>query len=276
MIDEDRYRQELERWRREADQSLRAPNSWLALAGLHWLSEGSHSIGSHPSQDVLLPEGSPATIGTLSVSGSTVAFEAHPQAGVRIDGKADRRATMRSDSEGEPTRVEVGPLAMIVIERGSRWGLRIWDNSRPELEAFPGRRWYPADLAYRVEGRFDSPSDRPTMIVPNETGAPTEEPVAGVVSFDLLGQAACLTALPRARGQLFLIFGDATNGDTTYPPGRFLVAGPPDHGTLLLDFNYAYNPPCAFTPYATCPLPPAQNVLRFPIQAGELAPEPLS
>lgn len=272
MIDESAYLNELETWRREAEKSLRAQNSWLALAGLHWLSEGSHNIGSRSSHDVVLPEAAPATVGILSVSDSRVTFEPHPEAEVLVDGQPARQTMMQPDMGGEPTLLEVGPLAMIVIKRGSRRALRVWDNARPELDAFPGRRWYPADLACRVVARFETPDNERIIIVPNETGTATEEPVAGEVEFELMGQRARLTALHRGEEQLFLIFGDDTNGDTTYRPGRFLVAGPPADGSIVIDFNYAYNPPCAFTTYATCSLPPPQNVLQFPIRAGELAP----
>lgn len=273
MSDDRAYLDQLQSWRRDAEADLRKPNGWLALAGLHWLSPGPHRLGSDLANDVVLPDSAPEYLGDLIVEASSVRIQIAPSVQVRIDGHIGHRARLRPDIDDEPSLLELGPLEMVVIKRGQRWGLRVWDNAREERDRFPGRRWYPADLNCRVEAGFEIPSGEATITVPNETGVSTEEPVAGVVSFRLNGQLARLIALPRGGERLFLIFSDSTNGKTTYKPGRFLVAGPPTGGQLTLDFNYAYNPPCAFTEFATCSLPPPENRLDIAIQAGEKAPD---
>ena len=168
--------------------------------------------------------------------------------------------------------LELGDLRMHVICRGGdRLALRVRDHTAPALAAFSGIEHFPIDLGWRVTGRLEpDASDEPMEIV-DVTGIVTRETSPGRVAFELDGQTWRLRSLDGGDGKLWLIFGDATNGSETYGGGRFLYTEPvADDGTVVVDFNLAYNPPCVFSPYATCPLPPAENRLPLRIEAGEL------
>ena len=158
-----------------------------------------------------------------------------------------------------------------MIERDGQYALRLWDNNRPERTEFPGRQWYPVDPQYRLEGEF-TPAGGETLIRLGRTiGSELETELGGVVRFTWRGRAQSLLALLNESGGLFLLFKDLTSGSETYPAGRYLSTFPPDEDRRVsLDFNRAYSPPCAFTPYATCALPPAENHLPFRVGAGEL------
>lgn len=266
------YRREIEAWRAERVERLEAEGGWLSLAGLHWLPEGESSVGSEPVADVVLPASAPARVGTVVRDGDVVRLAVAPGVEARHQGEPVRRLVMVSDAaagEGEPTVVELGTLTLQVIERGERVGLRVKDGEAPSRTGFTGIESYPIDPRWRLAARFE-PYDPPREIeVDDYAGGTQPSMVAGAVVFEVDGQTHRLDALD-AGDDLFLIFADRTSGDTTYGGGRYLYAGKPAPGEpAIVDFNRAYNPPCVFTPYATCPLPPPQNRLDIPIEAGE-------
>ena len=192
-----------------------------------------------------------------------------PGVAATIDGAPARRATLVTDAAGEPTRVGLGSVSFYLIERDGRIGVRVKDLAHPHLADFRGVDRYPVDLRWRVEARFE-PYDPPKAVpVPTVLGTISEQPSPGAVVFRVAARDHRIDALPGNDGELFLVFGDETNGKETYGGGRFLDALPPDGGRVVLDFNKAYNPPCAFTPFATCPLPPRQNKLALAVRAGE-------
>jgi uncharacterized protein (DUF1684 family) len=221
-----------------------------------------------------LPASLPAQVGTLQVTGSEVKLV--PAAGVELRaGDAvlapGEPTLLASDASGAPTVITAGTVRFQVIERGERLALRVKDSASPALQAFHGLDEYPIDPRWRIVGRFE-PYDPPrTLPIPTVLGTSEPMPSPGRVLFTVDGTSYALDAvLEPGEEELFLIFGDATNRDESYGGGRFLYAPPPaPDGTVVLDFNRAYNPPCAFTPYATCPLPPAQNELAVRIEAGE-------
>ncbi len=261
---------EIEQWRRERHESLAEPDGWFSLVGLFWLEEGESTCGSDPSSDVRLPDSAPARVGVLRLSEGGVELEASPEAGVTVDGQAVARAALATDASGEPTVVEVGSIRFYLIDRGGRIGVRVKDSQSPALLAFEGIESYDVDARWRIEARF-VPYDPPKPIaVPSVLGTVDEQPSPGAVEFSMEGQTHRLDVLPGGDGEYFIVFGDATNGKETYGGGRFLYAAEAgETGTVVLDFNQAYNPPCAFTPYATCPLPPRQNRLEMAVPAGE-------
>jgi uncharacterized protein (DUF1684 family) len=177
---------------------------------------------------------------------------------------------LKPDKSGAPDYLHLGDLTMLVLQRGDRYAIRLYDKHHPARAAFSGLRWYPVQPAYRVAAEF-IPYDPPRqMQVVEVTGYRYEAPNPGYARFTWAGQAARLDA--EARGnRLFFNFGDRTNGDVTYGAGRFLYADAPQNGQVVLDFNLATNPYCAYTPYATCPLPPRENRLPFRIEAGEMS-----
>jgi uncharacterized protein (DUF1684 family) len=259
----------LEEWRASMDASIRKENNWLALAGLFWLRQGDNSFGSAQSNDIVLPPPCPPHAGSFLLEDRTVRLQVANRELFRIEGRVAADGALEADVSDDPTRLSLGPLSMVMIQRDRRVGLRLWDNSRRIRETYPGRTWFPGDLAWRLDAAF-KPYDPPRPIsVLSVLGDPTDEAAVGRVEFTLRGQPCRLEALQTESGGLWLIFGDATNGSETYPSGRFLVCPAPDGGRAVVDFNRAYNPPCAFTRFATCPLPPPENVLELRIEAGE-------
>jgi len=256
----------VEEWRVARDKRLSSPDGWLALVGLHWLTPGENRVGAHPaSQVVLHGHEIPPRVGSLWLEEGRVRFVPHE--GVDLP-----EATLADDRDGVPTVLELGTLRFHVIRRGDRIGLRVRDAAAPALQAFDGLGHFPIDPAWRVTARLEPASPGSTVEIIDITGALSREATPGAVRFDRDGASWKLTALPGEDGNLWLIFGDATNGADTYGGGRFLYSEvPAADGSVVVDFNLAYNPPCVFSPYATCPLPPPQNRLGLRIEAGERA-----
>ncbi len=256
------YADAVAEWRRTREQRLQADDGWLTVSGLFWLKEGDNSFGADPACDIVLPPGS-----------------APPKAGLfeHRQGRTVLRwtASPASPLEMEPdkTIARFGDLSFQIIRRGSRYGVRLRDKNSRFRREFSGLKWYPVDPAWRVTARL-VPYPAPRRFrVASTIGEPQEYESPGWLEFQLLGRRLRLEPALEA-GQLFIIFKDLTSGKTTYPAGRFLYADPPRDGRVILDFNKAFNPPCAFTPYTTCPLPPKQNHLPVAIEAGEKIYEP--
>jgi len=266
-----RYDREIEAWRQQRYESLVQPDSWLSLAGLYWLREGENICGSDAANDLVFPPSAPARIGVLRMTGDQTEFEASPDVAVRSGGEPVTRIALASDADGEPTVLELGSLKFHLIRRGDRTAVRLKDSGNPALREFRGIDYYPVDPSWRLEARFE-PYDPPKFIpFPTVLGQTLNEPSPGAVVFQADGRRHRLDVLHGAEEEeLFIVFGDATNGRETYGGGRFLYAeAPGENRRVILDFNQAHNPPCAFTPYATCPLPPPQNRLALAVGAGE-------
>lgn len=265
------YREEMQKWRDAYEKSLKQENGWLALAGLFWLKEGDNPFGAASSNSIVLPPGSaPEQCGTFVFHEGMTKLQVNPNAPVRLNGAPVHSLTpVNPDSSGEPDRITLGRLSMIVIQRGARYGIRLWDNQNPARLNFHGTQWFPVKESYRVTAQFTS-YPQPNMIpILNILGDTEPTPSPGFATFELAGRKYRLE--PVLEGdQLFFMFKDVTSGKETYPAGRFLYSALPADGKVILDFNQAHNPPCAFTPYATCPLPPKQNQLPVALEAGEL------
>jgi hypothetical protein len=253
----DPYVAAVEEWRRAREQRLRADDGWLTVSGLFWLKEGDNSFGTDPACDIVLPAGA-----------------APPRAGVfeHRQGRTVLRWTATEDPplemEPDQTVARWGDLSFQIIRRGSRYGVRLRDKNSRFRREFTRLEWYPVDPAWRVTARLIPHEAARRLRVASTIGEPQEYESPGWLEFELQGRQLRLE--PAAEGnQLFIIFKDLTSGKTTYPAGRFLYADMPKDGQVVLDFNKAYNPPCAFTPYTTCPLPPKQNHLPVAIEAGE-------
>ena len=255
---EEAYRSSVERWHAERLARLRAPESWLSLVALHWLSPGLNEVALAGSPAPFQVE---AADGEIRVRGDALRHEGAP---LPPDG-----LPLVPDTDGEPTRLELGSLRIILIRRGQRLALRVWDREAKARERFAGIDRFAVDPRWRVEARFE-PADGRRIAVPDVLGEVAQDPSPGSVSFSIDGIECRLDALEGGEsGELFLVFADATNGAETYAGGRFLYTDPPAGGGVAVDFNRAYNPPCVFSPYATCPLPPAENRLPIRIEAGE-------
>ncbi len=264
------YKDEIEQWRHRRETALKAEDGWLTLAGLFWLKEGPNTVGATPATDMALPKGSaPARVGEFDFHNGITTFRAAPGGEATLNGQSVSEATMKPDSTGRPDVLRVRDLSLFVIQRGDRYGLRVKDKNSPLRRAFTGLKYFPTNEKYRLPAKFVSYQPAKMIPVPNILGQVDEETSPGYVEFTLDGRVFRLDPTSED-GMLFIVFKDLTSGKETYPAGRFLYAEPPQGDEVILDFNKAYNPPCAFTPYATCPLPPKQNYLPIRIEAGEL------
>jgi hypothetical protein len=272
-LDQD-YLQTIESWRTQREAGLRAPDGWLSVVGLHWLPEGTSTVGSDKGNDIRLPLPAPPRVGTIDFTNGRAVIHVAPGVAVQTQGKPVTELELHSDKGGKPDVLAVGPVSMYLIERGGRFGLRVKDAESPRRRGFRGLEWYPVRASYRVAARF-VPYDPPKRIpIANVLGMVEPMPSPGYVIFTMNGRQVQLDPVleePDAK-ELFFIFRDSTAGKETYPAGRFLYSGMPKDGQVVLDFNKAYSPPCAFTSFATCPLPPRQNRLDVRIEAGEKRP----
>lgn len=270
---------EVAAWKKNRFERLQRPDGWLTLVGLGWLKEGDNSIGSDPKSAVPLPVGkAPARLGTLRLSGTgtqrKLEFLAEKGVAITHRGAPVTSLTLVSDADAPgdagPTLLEHGSLSFFAIRRGDRLGMRVKDSDAATLKAFRGLDYFPLDRKWKIAGRFEAAAVPREIPIPNALGF--DEPILspGHVVFTVSGVEHRLLALDdTGDGRLFLVFGDETNGHGTYGGGRFLYTDPPQGGRVELDFNRSYNPPCVFTPYATCPLPPRENRLPLRIEAGE-------
>jgi uncharacterized protein len=261
------YLQSFEKWKAELVDDLK--QNWLVLAGLFWLKPGANSFGSASDNAIVLPSG-PAHAGVFQLHGDDVSVEFQKGAAAKIDSQSPASAKLQADVSGKPTMIEMGSLRMYVIKRGARLGIRLKDLNSEAARNYTGPIFFPIDMTYRITGTFVPSDGKKTVDVPNVLGDVTPTPIAGEVHFKLNGQDLTLTALSGdpAKGVSFVI-GDLTSKTETYPGGRFLDTDPVVDGKVVLDFNRAYNPPCAVTAYATCPLAPKENRLPVAVSAGE-------
>jgi hypothetical protein len=295
------YVQELADWQAEREASLTRPGGWLTLVGLYWLHPGANTFGSDAGNDLVFPDKAPGRVGSLVLGddGAVTLRPAErpeesegphleeiyeePSGGAETGGddgaETVEMATpvsdpivMVPDTEKETTEIALGSLRFWIIVRGDRVGVRLLDRESPAVDAFEGLETFPADPAWKVEARLER-REGFTVPMPNVLGQVEDVPSPGVLHFRApTGEE--LSLVPLGEGDsLFIVFGDRTNGHTTYGGGRFLYAEVPAADgadpRVELDFNRAYNPPCAFTEFATCPLPPRQNKLPIPVEVGE-------
>ena len=265
------YKKEINRWRESRVEDIKGENGWLTLVGLFWLKPGENRFGSDPSNTIVLPlDRAPRFTGSLWLSNGVVRLESHADATIAYEGEPVRLLNLETDAEGRPTVLNLGSLSFFVIKRGDRFALRVKDKQHPDRYSFHGIKYYPLDLKWRIEARFE-PYSPPKMIpIINVLNMVDEQKSPGALVFEVNGKPYRLDALEeKGSNKLFVIFADKTSGKETYGAGRYIYTDAPAGGRVILDFNKAENPPCAFTTYATCPLPPHQNRLPVAIEAGE-------
>lgn len=263
--------QDVEAWRAQRLQRLQKPDGWLSLVGLHWIESGSHSVGRAPDNDIVLATG-PAHLGRILFTDRAATFEPAKDAGVSIDGQAlATPIVLAPDSVGVPTTIafDQEQASLQLIERNGRFALRVRDARAATLTGFQGIENYPISAAWRFDATFEPHPPGKTIPIVNVLNMIEPLPNPGAVIFEKDGRMHRLEAVDEGDGQLFLIFADRTNAKHTYGAGRFLYAPPPQEGKTVVDFNKAYNPPCAFNAYSTCPLPPPENRLDLAVTAGE-------
>ena len=266
------HAEDVERWKAERLASLKSEDGWLSLVGLYWLKEGENKLGSDPAGELALPAGkAPPLAGSLWLRDGAVRLEVRPGVEITHEGKPVSTLDLQSDEDGKPTVLALGSLRFNVIKRGDRLGLRVKDRENPARANFKGLEYYPLADKWRVVARFERFDPPKSLPITNVLGMEEGTPSPGALVFDVDGKTYRLDALSeKGEEQLFIIFADATSGRETYGAGRYLYVDPPDaQGHIVVDFNKAYSPPCAFTNYATCPLPPFQNRLPVAVEAGE-------
>lgn len=268
------HTKEISAWQERRLTRLKADDGWLTLAGLYWLSEGKNAFGSDSSNAVILPPGkAPSVAGYFVLRDSAVSVEVLEGVEVKSEGKPVTTLALQSDDDPaiSPTMLEMGPVTFYVIKRGDKFGIRIKDKENSARLNFKGIELYPISPLWRFTATFE-PYDSPrTLPIVNVFGMEAPEQSLGKVRFEHNGATYRLeTILEKGSDELFIIFSDETSGKETYGMGRYLYTAMADsNNNVILDFNKAYNPPCAFTNFATCPVPPKENRLPFRVEAGE-------
>jgi len=253
---------------------LTGPAGWLSLVNKTWIGEGATTMGADPGCDIVLPAGrAPERVGTFTRAGFVVRFETAPGVVVTSADEAITSVTMRSDAEPDPHRLVVGPFIVELIRRGDDVAVRVRDPDSPARRDFAGVPCYDVNPAFWIPARFEADTDSITFELIDSDGRPQHARSVGLALFEVAGTPCRLRLFDEDQGRrLFVLFADATNRDETYGAGRFLYAPVPTAGRVVLDFNKSFNPPCAFTAFASCPLPPPENRLPLRIEAGEKRP----
>jgi uncharacterized protein len=265
-------RTDVEAWRAERVKRLISNTGWLTLVGLFWLKEGENTFGRAPSNALNLDHAAlPDTAGSFVLSAHHVRFLARPGSAVMQDGHTVTALELTSDAQGEPTVLERGPLRFFIIERAGRLGVRVRDLENPRRLQFRGLSYFPVASDWVCHARFEAYQPARRLRIMNILGMEDEAESPGAIVFSRNGREWRLDAVLESPGdrELFIMFADDTSGRETYGAGRFLYIPLPEAGGALVDFNKAFNPPCALNDFATCPLPPPQNRLRLRIDAGE-------
>jgi uncharacterized protein len=265
----DRLVAETQAWHDKRLERLKAEDGWLTLVNLYWLEPGDTVAGSGEDAPLRLSSSAPPRLGTFTRKGQEIRFTPHPGVQVTVGGKPFAGGVVRTDEGGAPDVLRFGTLQLLAIVRGDRVGIRVRDAAAEARRQFRGIERFPVRSEWRKEGRFQPAPAGRTVSVPNVLGDAEDVPLAGTAIFTHDGKEHRLDATWEG-DKLFFVFGDLTNRTESYGAGRFLYADRPEDGRVVLDFNRAYNPPCVFTPYATCPLPPKQNRLPVRVEAGEL------
>jgi uncharacterized protein (DUF1684 family) len=266
------YISQISEWHKKRISSLQKPDSWLSLAGLYWLKEGENRFGDDPSNDIVFPADKAAPfMGSFYLKDTSISINIAPGIEVKHKDNPIQMMILKSDAEQEPSLLTHGTLNWYIIKRGEKYGIRLKDSENPNLLSFEGIDTYPIKGSWRVEAQFEPYHPPKKIAVPTVLGTISESPCPGALLFSVGGETFRLDPIaPDEKSSFFVIFGDETNGKETYGAGRFLSVDLPDeNGKTIIDFNKAYNPPCTFSPYATCPLPPEQNLLSLKVTAGE-------
>jgi uncharacterized protein len=264
------YEDSILQWRATRYDALVRENGWLALAGLYWLKRGRNLLGSNPMCEVVLPERAPTFLGIVEWNGNTAHFQAAEGVRVQINGKSAQKALLHPSKDPKPSFITWNNLRMVVHEHADKSAIRVWDNDREERNSQPPLKWFPIDKSFRIPARYTRHPQAQVSEQQDTFGDMVEDRVDGFVTFKFDGKTYKLNASETSDHKLFIKFRDETSKKETYPPCRYYYTEPVTDGKVVLDFNRAYSPPCAFTPYATCIFASAQNTLPFRVEAGEI------
>ena len=264
------YENNILEWRTKKYNERVGENGWLALAGLFWLKQGRNLIGSSSVCEVVLPERAPTFIGIAELKGETVRLHVAEGVPVRINDRSVQKAILKSSKEEKPSIITWNDIRMVLHEYSGRYGIRVWDNKREQRFNLPPLKWFPINKQFHISARYTR-YPNPKLSEQEDTfGGTVEDRLDGYITFKFDGITYKLDATETDEHKLFIKFRDATSGKETYPPSRYLYTLPVNGNKVILDFNYAYSPPCAFTEFATCLFASPQNTLPFRVEAGEI------
>lgn len=265
------YVKEINEWDQKRINRLKADDGWLNLVGRFWLEKGESTFGSSKDNDIVVESSKlPEHIGSFFFVDSTVTFKAKDGVEVLQNGKPVKEIILIDDQKKNITVLQIGSIKFNLIVRDTLYGIRFRDLNSDLVKNFNGVERFPVDESWKITAKYEAYNPVKEIDVPNVLGQISKEKCPGAIVFELDGKTHRIDAVDEGEDKLFLIIADQTSGDETYGGGRFMYVNKPDStGTIFLDFNKAYNPPCVFTKYATCPLPPLQNYLKLKIEAGE-------
>jgi len=267
------YQRSIAEWRAQREAKLKSEDGWLTVVGLTWLKEGANRVGSNPGFEVRLPESAPASVGTLTLKAGKVRFMPAPGVAVTMNGAPAKETELKPDIDANYDRLAIGRVKFLIIKREDKLGVRIKDNDSAARRELSGLKWYPVDPSWRVTAEY-TPFVKPhTVTFDTAAGVKEQDQIPGYITFQRGGKEYRLEPVVDDN-ELWFVMRDQTSGKTTYGASRFLYAPLPKNGlkqagTVEIDFNKAENPPCVFTDFATCPLPPPQNRLPLAVTAGE-------
>ena len=266
------YTQTILDFRKARDERVKTnPQNWLALIGLFRLDEGENHFGTEPTNKIVLPEFTQKHCGSFHKKAGDISVQPLPDSNLTVNGLIPEARTLRTDRDEDPDRIEIGPLIMMILQRGENYYLRVWNKEAVALKTFTGYRYFPIKPDYRIIARFLRYDPPRTIRILDAIGTEYDNYFFGEAHFSLHGVDCSLVAEGEMDGdELLFSFKDPTGKDLTYPGGRFLTTPKPENDQIILDFNQALNWPCAYTAFATCPLPPSENHLAVRIEAGEM------
>jgi uncharacterized protein (DUF1684 family) len=264
------YEEQILQWRAKRYNDLVGENGWLALAGLSWLKTGRNLVGSNPMCEVTLPERAPTFLGIIEVTSKAVRLQVADGVPVQVNGKPVQKTILKSSKDPKPSYITWNDMRMVLHEHAGRYSIRIWDNQRRHHTTLPLLKWFPINKRFRFNARYTRYPEPKITEQPDTFGDLVEDHMDGYVAFHFEGKTYKLDVTEMKDQRLFIKFRDLTSLKETYPPSRYCYTPPVQDGKVILDFNYAYNPPCAFTEYATCIFAPQQNHLPFRVEAGEI------
>ena len=272
MVTQKEYETKILEWRAKKYDDLVRENGWLALAGLFWLGEGRNLIGSNPMCEVILPERAPTFLGVVHLQGKIARFTAAEGVRVKVNGKSTQKAILKSTQEPEPSFITWNDdLRLVLHTHGEKLAIRIWDNKRPERFSLSALKWFPINKNFRINAKYTRYPNSQQAQSEDTFGEVVDDRIDGYVTFKFKDIKYKLDVTETRSHALFIKFRDETSSKETYPPSRYYYTEPvAQDGKVVVDFNFSYSPPCAFTEYATCIFAPPQNKLPFRVEAGEI------
>jgi uncharacterized protein (DUF1684 family) len=267
---EQEYENQVLQWRAKKYDDLVRENGWLSLAGLFWLNQGRNLIGSNPMCEVILPERAPTFLGIVELKGKVARLQVAEGVHVQVNGKPVQKTILKSNKDEKPSYVTWNNMRLVLHEYAGKYAIRIWDNQSRNRFTLPLLKWFPVNKQFRFNARYTRYPEPKVSNQPDTFGETVEDRLDGYVAFKYEGKTYRLDVTEEKDHKLFIKFRDLTSSKETYPPSRYHYTEPVTDGKVIVDFNFSYSPPCAFTEYATCIFAPQQNFLPFRVEAGEI------